>query len=265
MAWMWGKLCLYAGGFSGLIVRFNPHPFAEGSTKQSHEAVYGAEAPEEKHGLPAVVKIPKRDASPLSIKKGLESDIETHRLTAHYAALWNEIASKASTKTLNVQIPSIVTLRRTASSGLLSVFRSDAPLDCGYVTVEDYLEGRFEKFNSNTGWTQSGDSVLNAFSHWTYHQSKGEHLVCDLQGVDRAHSDSFELTDPVVMSNDKRFGSTDLGIVGISNWFFHHQCGEHCDAEWIKPDKIERSEEIDCERETSHSLEITDIESAIEL
>lgn len=265
MAWMWGKLCLYAGGFSGLIVRFNPHPFAEGSTKQSHEAYYGSEAPVEKHGLPAVIKIPLdvEDRSPLSIKKGLEFDIKTHETAAEYASIWNKIASSSAAGTtrqkhINVQVPSMIQLRQSPSNGLSSLFRSDTLSE--YVTVEDYLDGNWQKFNSNTGWTQNEESVLNAFSHWTYHHSKGEHLVCDLQGIDCDGTDSYELTDPVVMSKDKSFGATDLGIVGISNWFYHHQCGEHCDAKWIKPDRIEKSEDIDCEQETSHSLVIGDLD-----
>jgi len=268
MAWMWGKLCLYAGGFTGLIVRFNPHPFAEGSTKQSHEAVYGSEAPLEKHGLPAVIKVPLdvEDRSPLSIKKGLEFDIKTHETAAQYASLWNAYQSslseqrevKGPQKRINVQIPSMIQLRRSVSNGLSSLFRSETLSE--YVTVEDYLDGQWQKFNSNTGWTQNDESVLNAFSHWTYHHSNGEHLVCDLQGIESNNTESFELTDPVVMSNDKSFGSTDLGIVGISNWFFHHQCGEHCDACWLKPEKIEKSDDIDCQQETSHSLAIGDLD-----
>lgn len=270
MAYLWGKLCLYAGGFGGLLVTFNPHPFAEGSTKQSHEAIYGDEAPKDKYGNRAVVKKLKNgvNKSPLSIKKEFDIDIKTHKLTAQYASIWNKMncdSENGDKKQINVQIPYMTQINKTnrllSLFGFTSLYHKHSNGE--YITVEDYLHGKFEKFNSNTGWVKNDTLSINAFSHWTYHHSNGQYLVCDLQGIDKFDDEnggSFELTDPVIMSNDKEFGVTDLGIIGISNWFYHHKCNEFCDPNWKKPEKIEKCDAIDCEQETSHSMDIADLE-----
>ena len=81
--------------------------------------------------------------------------------------------------------------------------------------VEPMLEGEFLKFNSNSGYI-SGSDFMQALSHFSYNHSRGQFLLCDLQGGH--YQDSYVLTDPVVMSsdNEKRFGATDLGSEGIS-------------------------------------------------
>ena len=42
-------------------------------------------------------------------------------------------------------------------------------------------------------------------------------------------------TDPVIQSQDGRYGPTDLGHAGISSFFFRHQCNQFCKAEWTRP------------------------------
>ena len=67
-----------------------------------------------------------------------------------------------------------------------------------------------------------------AFSHWSYQYSRGDLLVCDLQGV--LHS-SFELTDPAIhsrYSRDKCFGPTDNGPRGHQAFFVSHRCNALC-------------------------------------
>ena len=53
------------------------------------------------------------------------------------------------------------------------------------VLVEPYIE-EFTKFNSNTGWVGpdggAWNDVLQALSHYSYHVSSGQFLLCDLQG-----------------------------------------------------------------------------------
>ena len=51
--------------------------------------------------------------------------------------------------------------------------------------VEPYID-MFEKLNSNSGWVntdcdESGDA-MQALSHFSYHESDGEYVLCDLQG-----------------------------------------------------------------------------------
>eukprot|EP00182_Erythrolobus_australicus_P002424 CAMPEP_0185833914 /NCGR_PEP_ID=MMETSP1353-20130828/3644_1 /TAXON_ID=1077150 /ORGANISM="Erythrolobus australicus, Strain CCMP3124" /LENGTH=873 /DNA_ID=CAMNT_0028532255 /DNA_START=409 /DNA_END=3030 /DNA_ORIENTATION=+ len=104
------------------------------------------------------------------------------------------------------------------------------------VFVEMFVFGKYEKFNSNSGWCAENGQIPDFFSHWTWVHSGGKHLVCDLQGVkgvpggESLHgSTSYYLfTDPVVMSPEGSFGDTDLGSEGIQDWFVNHKCNELC-------------------------------------
>jgi hypothetical protein len=104
--------------------------------------------------------------------------------------------------------------------------------------VEPYIE-KFVKFNSNTGWAARSASdewpeVMQALSHFSYHHTSGKFLVCDLQGG--VYSDSVVLTDPVIISTtENQFGPTDLGPLGISNFFAKHRCNRFCSSHWSKP------------------------------
>lgn len=52
------------------------------------------------------------------------------------------------------------------------------------VIQEPFIEN-YKKFNSNTGWHDSNSSwpkVMQALSHFSYHITAGQYLLCDLQG-----------------------------------------------------------------------------------
>lgn len=105
--------------------------------------------------------------------------------------------------------------------------------------VEPYISG-FAKFNSNTGWVPecSGSravwiEAMQALSHFSYHISGGRFLLCDLQGA--VYKSKIVLTDPVILSHDRRFGPTDLGKAGMDHFFHQHQCSTSCDATWSAP------------------------------
>eukprot|EP00438_Fugacium_kawagutii_P007212 Skav218001 [mRNA] locus=scaffold2344:72496:74966:- [translate_table: standard] len=100
--------------------------------------------------------------------------------------------------------------------------------------TEPFL-ANFQSFNSNTGWQATGEwsKALQSLSHFSYHHSNGDLVLCDLQG---SVEDNFiVLTDPVVNTKDKRYGPTDLGQKGIENFFHHHTCSQWCDPTWSKP------------------------------
>jgi len=120
--------------------------------------------------------------------------------------------------------------------------------------VEPMLEGEFLKFNSNSGYT-NGAEFMQALSHYSYHQTHGQHLLCDLQGGH--YEDCYVLTDPVVMSrNKKEFGATDLGVEGMNNFFAHHKCNGFCDRTWLKPTSPKASLRLPPVASTSMSLSI---------
>lgn len=104
--------------------------------------------------------------------------------------------------------------------------------------VEPFIKGEYKKFNSNTAYVAEGYATMQALSHFSYHFSAGKRLVCDLQGG--YYGDFYVLTDPVVCSQERAFGATDLGQAGIENFFSHHRCNGMCRPEWRKPARTAR-------------------------
>lgn len=51
-------------------------------------------------------------------------------------------------------------------------------------------------------------------------------VVVDLQGVER--SKEFGLTDPCINCKEPRFGNTNMGDVGIGEFFRTHRCNSVC-------------------------------------
>jgi hypothetical protein len=107
------------------------------------------------------------------------------------------------------------------------------------VLVEPYI-ANFQKFNSNTGavFASSGwDQLMQALSHFSYHKTGGQMVLCDLQGgiVNTRRFQGAVLTDPVILSRTRSYGVTDLGTDGISTFFARHTCNRYCQNHWTKP------------------------------
>lgn len=123
-------------------------------------------------------------------------------------------------KTIWVNIPTIWTVEETDEM----------------VLIEPMIIN-FEKFNSNTGWTpretNSWIHVMQALSHFSYHITGGQMVICDLQGG--VYMDGFAITDPVILSRHGNYGPTDLGADGISSFFARHVCNSFCRDHWASP------------------------------
>mmetsp|Transcript_3852 Transcript_3852/g.8294 ORF Transcript_3852/g.8294 Transcript_3852/m.8294 type:complete len:269 (+) Transcript_3852:718-1524(+) len=112
--------------------------------------------------------------------------------------------------------------------------------------AEPLIRG-FTKFTSNNGWIDQDEGwtteAMEAFSHYTYHCSGGNHLVCDLQGRYRDNRNyrggksRFELTDVAICSRTRCFGPTDLCEKGIETFFHNHVCNQFCNhgRTWLRP------------------------------
>lgn len=106
--------------------------------------------------------------------------------------------------------------------------------------VEPWISN-FVKWNSNSGKTFGHgywSEAMQALSHYSYHRSGGQMVLCDLQGgiqAQRGRHNQAVLTDPVILSRDRRFGVTDLGPQGISTFFHYHRCNQFCDPAWQEP------------------------------
>ena len=73
---------------------------------------------------------------------------------------------------------------------------------------------RLAAWVGSTEWAKA----LQSLSHFSYHFTNGEMIVCDLQGA--IEDDIVVLTDPVIISKSGSYGPTDLGAKGIETFFF---------------------------------------------
>jgi hypothetical protein len=128
------------------------------------------------------------------------------------------------------------------------ITRGDVKEIGGSLYMVEPLIRNFVKYTSNNGWIASEDEVgwsvevMEAFSHYTYHRSGGQMIVCDLQGRYRfnryqRHKSRFELTDVAICSRRRSYGPTDLAEKGIESFFVNHQCNDYChiDGYWARP------------------------------
>eukprot|EP00929_Paragymnodinium_shiwhaense_P074654 TRINITY_DN38213_c0_g2_i2.p1 TRINITY_DN38213_c0_g2~~TRINITY_DN38213_c0_g2_i2.p1 ORF type:complete len:304 (-),score=33.36 TRINITY_DN38213_c0_g2_i2:263-1174(-) len=106
----------------------------------------------------------------------------------------------------------------------------------GCLVGEQLLEGDFIKFNGNNGYVNADPKlkefteIMQAFSHYSFTESRGRRIVVDLQGV--IDGRAMLLTDPQVLSRDREkrplFGDGDGGFDGMKLFFGTHECGPTC-------------------------------------
>jgi hypothetical protein len=127
----------------------------------------------------------------------------------------------------------------------------DAPLGAIVESGDDEEEDEDEDGGELDAHAQriffSDAEIPQAFSHFTFRNTKRRLLVCDLQGVlagptAEGAGPRFEFTDPVIHFKSRSgrsnvFGRTDLGRRGIDAFFQTHECGELCrmlNRRWVR-------------------------------
>ena len=102
-----------------------------------------------------------------------------------------------------------------------------------FVTLENYLEGDFQKYVNNTGEVY-GDSDLTlkaeAFCHFTYEKSGQQLMVVDIQGVDHKLFDPEIATSTLCDADDKSilFCCGNLSVTAINKFKAGHTCNKFC-------------------------------------
>lgn len=94
---------------------------------------------------------------------------------------------------------------------------------------EVHYEGKpFSLFVDSNGRSSSvsRSRQLEAFVHYTFHQSEGRMVVCDLEGVETDRG--FELKTPTVHSVGEEFGFSDKGQGGVTGVMRNHTCNALC-------------------------------------
>ena len=198
--------------------------FAEGTSRRAYRAMYWK--PAHKYGMKAVAKEYKDQY------QWAQSDWDT-AVSLYEKA--NELAkafNQAMTTGRQIQI-----VDYEIQIVIATPDNTTRPKLNEYLLVEDYLEGEFEKYISNTGYVNPICCIeyvlMPAFTHWSWLHTRGDLMITDLQGV--RYDDKYVLTDPCILSMDKRFGAMDNSVIGMALFFTSHVCNSVCRA--LKIDK----------------------------
>ena len=189
--------------------------FAEGASRRAYRAMRWT--PPEKWGQKAVVKEYKDRYS--WAQGDWDTAVSTYKKAKDLADRFN-IESRTN---FPIQMVDYYI-------GRVSKSNEGTPKLNEWVMVEDFLEGDFQKYISNSGWVKprcfSEYPSMPAFAHWSWVHTGGSLMVSDLQGV--RYDSKYVLTDPAILSLEGSYGSTDLSLVGMGLFFLSHQCTDVC-------------------------------------
>jgi hypothetical protein len=133
--------------------------------------------------------------------------------------------------------------------------------------VERRFKQTIQKWNNNCGGVHLEDysAILQAFSHWTHHQTAGRMMVVDLQGVKSSEDNKYLLTDPAIHFDDIqrcREARTNFGVKGMREFFRTHVCSEVCQKLGLEKVKNDIDEEI--AKEFYESVRMSTIDEGME-
>ena len=196
-------------------MRIGPSPFAKGSLRYAY---YGQCA---KEGTPFVDVVYKE----LANTRFEDSTFSIYQQHLEVQAIAQYLAQRFNTDHQQLLMNSI--LISYADASLVQSKRRPTNI----YQMEIRMHQEWYKWNNNSGGVSLTEysTVLQAFSHWTYHVTDGRLMIVDLQGVKADHI--YLLTDPAMHCDDiLRFRETrtNLGVKGMHEFFRTHVCNSIC-------------------------------------
>lgn len=170
-------------------ISFDNTPFAQGVSRYAYKGKvtrgnYGMS----KKGANIVVKLMK----PSHFNQGQrisQSDVNAQKMAIKLAEKFvKEVPINKSIKFAPAELHTIHGDKFDANGKRCAV-------DGEEFLIEPFLEGKYQKFNSNSGCSAGLSSLPDFFSHWMYCHTEGRYLVCDIQGVQT--ETGYLCTDPL--------------------------------------------------------------------
>ena len=195
-----------------ILLKYAPNPFAAGGLRLAYHAY---DDTNKKH---VVLKMFKRTGERWSNPKRYMEVVVIEKLTTSYSEDFNREKPP--------EVPEISFLTVDIVD-----FGTDQDFGSRWATIEEFVEGTYQKFNDNRGWVSFEkdpiSAAMQAFSHYTWVKSEKKLLICDIQGWKR--EGGILLTDPSIHSEAYwRYGKTNLGPDGIQKFFKMHECNDIC-------------------------------------
>ena len=162
-----------------LLSHHKGKPFAAGTFRYAYRARY----------CKAAVKYGKKLNGKCVVKKWIKKhvfdkdcwkrDVKMSETAAKFVSSWNKLNKVKKSFIVLTPILTEDVTENTNPNNKDQIQKGE------WVTNEDYLDGKFEKWNSNSGWINENfaKSSIQAFCHWTYHYTEGNFLFCDAQGL----------------------------------------------------------------------------------
>jgi Alpha-kinase family len=200
----------------------------------------------------------KRLGNAMVAKETISISNEDRKVDFHETFCRVQHKSKVLAQKFNAVVARTPTLRPVDESVQLPLiqfldcyvyeYTAEDGVKCGLL-VEDYLHGKFVKYNSNNGYVNKAKKdrlqlvcgevymtdFVQAFSHWVYFCTQQKILICDLQGElnQEGVRPKFRLTDPCICSkkvkhSKRQFGRSDMGNRGFRTFRANHVCNNVC-------------------------------------
>ncbi|CAG5116387.1 unnamed protein product [Candidula unifasciata] len=229
---------------------FHTHSFARGPRKKIYHGHLEGMGP--RKGEHAVVKV-FRDSP--GTEEMCDVEISKHSLGRRLARKFNKLIPNQQYK-INFTLPLKSTVERLGVGCYLTRHKS-RHLDLKeWVLIEENLtlENKFQVFIRKTGERLSDEpTTLDAFLHFSYHESGGKFVLCGFQGIQTENG--YLLTTPWIHWADTNlWSSSDNGLAKIRQVFGFHQCNNIC-YKFIRPveDSTEEIEQSNNDKENNEA------------
>ncbi|CAM9661796.1 unnamed protein product [Discosporangium mesarthrocarpum] len=199
-------------------LRVPTEPFKYGATNKAYTAILH----DNERTYKMVAKRPKMEVDEVACRRQCLTYIRAQSISRFLAAEFNKF-NKNSENDLKVKY------LKTSLMRCKSKPRNGSPI-ISYYCLEPFLKGDYRKWTTNTGNVVQASETLEAFSHYTYHKTKGYLMVTDLQGIFK--NGEFILTDPAIHCEKEvsGFGSTNFLTQGFNMFFENHKCNKVCEG-----------------------------------